>query len=90
MGTNSLLRFFAVFSGAAMIVMLGAGCEVRAPGPPTVVVGPPVVDVGPEIDIVGDDGYHHHGHYDDHHRWHGWYEDEHHQRHDDPDDWHHR
>jgi hypothetical protein len=73
----------------ALGVIVG-GCVVRPEGPSgAVVVGPPAVAVGPpEIDIVGGDGYHHHGYYDDHHNWHGGWVDEHGGHHDDPHDWH--
>jgi hypothetical protein len=74
---------FGGFAGAITIAMLVGGCEVRAPGPPTVAVG------FPGVEIVDDHGYHHHGYYDDHHAWHGGWDDEHHEHHDDPADWHH-
>jgi hypothetical protein len=58
--------------GAFVVMGLG-GCVVQPSG---------------DVEIVDDHGYHHHGYYDDHHDWHGWYEDENHARHDDPHDWH--
>ncbi|HEY1921629.1 MAG TPA: hypothetical protein VGG44_02595 [Tepidisphaeraceae bacterium] len=83
---NASLRniLMAPLLGAILIAltMLAAGCEVRAEGPPGVVIGPP------QIDLVDVNGYHHHGYYDDHHAWHGGWEDEHHVHHDDPGDWH--
>jgi hypothetical protein len=89
MGTDWFTRFFAVCMGGIALTLFSVGCEVRAPGPPAVVIGAPAVVVGPSIEIVDEHGYHHHGYYDEHHAWHGGYEDEHHVHHDDAGDWHH-
>jgi hypothetical protein len=92
MKTSKVSGFLAVYLGAVAVALLSAGCEVtaEAPPPPGIVVGPPVVDVGPSIEVVDEQGYHHHGYYDHAHHWHGYYEDAHHVHHDDPADWHHR
>jgi len=41
-----------------------------------------------DVELVDGHGYHHHGHYDEHHDWHGGYTDEHNVYHNDPHDWH--
>jgi hypothetical protein len=77
---NAILPLF----GAIAIALLVGGCEARveAPGPPGIAIG------FPGVEIVDAHGYHHHGYYDDHHRWHGGWDDERHVHHDDPGDWH--
>jgi hypothetical protein len=92
MNVNWPIRCFVGYVGAIAIAALIGGCEVRAPGPPALVIGPPgpVVVGPPSIEIVDEHGYHHHGYYDDHHAWHGWYVDAHNVRHDDAPDWRHR
>ena len=91
MNVNWPIRCFVGYVGAIAIAALIGGCEVRrrvrrAGDWPTgsLVVGPP------SIEIVDEHGYHHHGYYDDHHAWHGWYVDAHNVRHDDAPDWRHR
>ena len=72
----SSLRQVAISSLFLGALCLGTGCVVHGRGGFA------------QIDIVGTDGYHHQGYYDDHHDWHGGYYDDHHQWHDDPHDWH--
>jgi len=62
--------------GMLAIVALDVGCVVHARGG------------FDQVDIIGVDGFHHQGYYDDHHVWHGGYYDDHHQFHGDAPDWH--
>ena len=42
-----------------------------------------------DVDVMGDDGYRHHGYYDNDHYWHGgWYDQDRHY-HEDPREWRH-
>ena len=42
---------------------------------------------GVDVDVRGDDGYYHHGYYDNDHFWHGGWYDEDRRYHEDPRDW---
>jgi hypothetical protein len=79
----SLIWSGGIFLGSLALCI---ACEVQAEGP---VIGPPPPPPGfVSVDIVGSDGFHHQGYYDDHHVWHGGYYDAHHAYHADRGDWH--
>jgi hypothetical protein len=79
-----LTRQIAAMLTASFLAMV-VGCRVRVAGPPP----PPPPGGFAQVDIVDENGWHHHGYWDDQHVWHGGYYDANHSYHDDPGDWHH-
>jgi hypothetical protein len=80
----NIARTTTKFATLSLLATLAA-CEVRVAGPPP----PPPMGPVASLEIVDENGYHHHGYWDDHHAWHGGYYDAHHAYHDDPPDWRH-